>query len=59
MNCTKCNNTGWIFYTENGKEYAKKCDCVEERETIAKNKSRTAPKQLTATELEEILSELR
>ena len=37
MNCTKCNNTGWIFYTDqNGYETARECDCVKQRQSLAR-----------------------
>lgn len=37
MNCTKCNNTGWIIYTDkNGYETAKQCDCVKQRQSLAR-----------------------
>ena len=58
MNCTKCNNTGWIFIEKEGVEYARKCDCVEQREIIAKTKQKTT-QHLTQEELDEILNELR
>ena len=25
--CPKCNGSGWIYYTENGYEYGRKCEC--------------------------------
>jgi len=25
--CPKCNGSGWIYYTENGYEFGKKCEC--------------------------------
>ncbi|HCD44921.1 MAG TPA: hypothetical protein DEQ64_14555 [Lachnoclostridium sp.] len=25
--CPKCNGSGWIYYTENGYEFGRKCDC--------------------------------
>jgi len=25
--CPECNGSGWIYYTENGYEYGRKCDC--------------------------------
>ena len=37
MNCSKCNNTGWIIYTdEYGYETAKQCDCVKQRQSLAR-----------------------
>lgn len=37
MNCTKCNNTGYIFYTDqHGYESAKQCDCVKQRQSLAR-----------------------
>ena len=37
MNCSKCNNTGWIFYTDqNGYETAKQCECVKQRQSLAR-----------------------
>lgn len=36
MNCPKCNNTGWIFIEKNGIEYAKECDCVKQRQSLAR-----------------------
>jgi DNA replication protein DnaC len=37
MNCTKCNNTGWIFYTDkDGYECARECDCVKQRQSLAR-----------------------
>ena len=37
MNCTKCNNTGWIFCTDqNGYETARECDCVKQRQSLAR-----------------------
>lgn len=37
MNCTKCNNTGWIIYTDkDGYETAKQCDCVKQRQNFAR-----------------------
>ena len=35
MNCTKCNNTGWIYYKgEDGNDYAKECECQKERKRL-------------------------
>ena len=37
MNCTKCNNTGWIIYTDkDGYETAKQCDCVKQRQSLTR-----------------------
>lgn len=37
MNCTKCNNTGWIFYTDkDGYETAKQCECAKQRQSLAR-----------------------
>lgn len=37
MNCTKCNNTGWIIYTDkDGYETAKQCECVKQRQSLAR-----------------------
>ena len=37
MNCEKCNNTGWLFYTDkNGYETPKECDCVKQRQILAR-----------------------
>ena len=36
MNCTKCNNTGWVFLERDGKEYVKECDCVKQRQSLAR-----------------------
>ena len=37
MNCLKCNNTGWIIYTDkDGYETAKQCDCVKQRQSLAR-----------------------
>ena len=37
MNCSKCNNTGWLFMTDsNGNEYAKVCECVKQRQSLAR-----------------------
>lgn len=37
MNCTKCNNTGWIIYIDqNGYETARECDCVKQRQSLAR-----------------------
>ena len=37
MNCTKCNNTGWIIYTDqNGYETARECECVKQRQSLAR-----------------------
>ena len=36
MNCQKCNNTGWIFIERDGKEYAKECDCLKQRQSLAR-----------------------
>ena len=36
MNCTKCNNTGWVFLEKNGIEYAQECDCVKQRQSLAR-----------------------
>jgi DNA replication protein DnaC len=37
MNCSKCNNTGWIFYTDqNGYETAKECECVKVKQSLAR-----------------------
>lgn len=36
MNCTKCNNTGWIIYTDqDGCERAKQCECVKQKQSLA------------------------
>lgn len=37
MNCLKCNNTGWIIYTDtDGYETAKQCECVKQRQSLAR-----------------------
>lgn len=37
MNCTKCNNTGWIIYNDkDGYETAKQCECVKQRQSLAR-----------------------
>ena len=37
MNCSKCNNTGWIIYTDkDGYETAKQCECVKQRQSLAR-----------------------
>jgi DNA replication protein DnaC len=37
MNCSKCNNTGWIIYTDkDGYETAKQCDCVKVKQSLAR-----------------------
>lgn len=37
MNCEKCNNTGYITYIDkDGYEYAKQCDCVKQRQSLAR-----------------------
>lgn len=37
MNCTKCNNTGWIIYIDkDGYEYARECDCVKQRQSLTR-----------------------
>jgi DNA replication protein DnaC len=37
MNCSKCNNTGWIFFIDkDGYETAKQCDCVKQRQSLAR-----------------------
>ena len=37
MNCQKCNDTGWIFgIDQNGYEYAQECDCVKQRQSLAR-----------------------
>ena len=37
MNCTKCNNTGWIIYTDkDGYECARECDCVKVKQSLAR-----------------------
>lgn len=37
MNCTKCNNTGWIFFIDkNGYETARECECVKQRQSLAR-----------------------
>lgn len=37
MNCSKCNNTGWIIYTDkDGYETAKQCECVKRRQSLAR-----------------------
>ena len=37
MNCTKCNNTGWIIYTDqNGYECARECECVKVKQSLAR-----------------------
>ena len=37
MNCEKCNNTGWITYIDkDGYEYVKQCDCVKQRQSLAR-----------------------
>ena len=40
MNCSKCNNTGWIIYTDkDGYETARECDCVKQRQSLARLES--------------------
>ena len=35
MNCQKCNNTGWIYYSDDkGYEYARECECVKQRKSL-------------------------
>ena len=36
MNCTKCNNTGWIFIEKDGTTYAQECTCVKQRQSLAR-----------------------
>lgn len=37
MNCEKCNNTGYIFYTDkDGYECARECECVKQRQSLAR-----------------------
>ena len=37
MNCSKCNNTGWIFFIDkDGYECARECDCVKQRQSLAR-----------------------
>lgn len=35
MNCKKCNNTGWIYYSDDkGYQYARECECVKQRKSL-------------------------
>lgn len=37
MNCTKCNNTGWIEYKDkDGHDWVKECECVKQRQSLAR-----------------------
>ena len=36
MNCTKCNNTGWIEIEKDGQIYMQECTCVKQRQSLAR-----------------------
>lgn len=48
--CPKCNGSGWIYYTENGYEFGKKCDCWDKM---------VASRRLQFAELPEVFKDVK
>lgn len=48
--CPKCGGSGWIYYTENGYEFGKKCDCWDKM---------VASRRLQFAELPEVFKDVK